>query len=278
MMTLAQALQDAATRIASVSDSPRQDAEWLLAHRLAYSRAQLFTRLQEPLEAHDAAAFEADVRRRARGEPVAYLRGRQGFWTFEVSVNADVLVPRPETELLVEWALAHLQSQTAPQVADLGTGSGVIALALQLERPDARVTGVDLSPEALAVAADNAATLGVDLIWERADFTEWLLAPGAPQDLIVSNPPYVAAGDPHLPALRFEPLMALSDGHDGLNALRALIAHAPKRLRSGGALLVEHGFDQATAVQALFTAAGFKRVETRQDLGGQPRATGGIWP
>ena len=277
-MTLALAIADAIGRLQAVSDSPRQDAEWLLAHLLGYSRAQLFTRLDHPLPQGDLDRFKALITRRAKGEPVAYLTGEKGFWTFSVAVNSAVLVPRPETELLVEWALEWLKPLASPRVADLGTGSGVIALALILERPDAHVTGVDLSADALAVARDNAAQLRAQVDWVEADFGEWLLTNGPEHDLIVANPPYIAARDPHLDALRFEPRMALTDGHDGLNALRAIIAHAALRLRAGGRLMVEHGYDQASAVQTLMTDAGFTEVTTRHDLGGQPRATAGLRP
>ncbi|WP_029890780.1 peptide chain release factor N(5)-glutamine methyltransferase [Polycyclovorans algicola] len=277
-MRLAEAIADAMTRLQAVSDSPRQDAEWLLGDRLGYSRAQLFTRLDHELAPVDAEFFERLIARRAKGEPVAYLLGEKGFWTFSVAVSPAVLVPRPETELLVAWALAWLNDLDAPTVVDLGTGSGVIALALKLERPDAQVTAIDLSPEALVVARGNAQRLGVAIDWQTADFGEWLLGQGAAQDLIVSNPPYVAARDPHLASLRFEPQMALTDGFDGLNALRVIIANARHRLRPGGGLMVEHGFDQRPAVQALFVEAGFDGVETRLDLGGQPRATVGRAP
>jgi release factor glutamine methyltransferase len=277
-MTLAEAIADAIKRLQTVSDSPRQDAEWLLGHQLGHSRAQLFTRLDQTLSPAERSRFEAHIARRAKGEPVAYLTGEKGFWTFSVTVNSAVLVPRPETELLVEWALEWLKPQPSPAVADLGTGSGVIALALKLERPDAQVTGVDLSPEALAVARSNAGRLQASINWIEADFCEWLLTKGATQDLLVANPPYIAVRDPHLEALRFEPSMALTDGHDGLNALRSIISHARERLRAGGGLMVEHGYDQRDAVQALMVDAGFIDISTRKDLGGQPRVTGGTAP
>lgn len=278
MPTLARAIADASARLRAVSDSPRQDAEILLSHELGYSRAQLFTRLNEPLKGDDASRFDAQIARRAKGEPVAYLLGEKGFWTFSVTVSPAVLVPRPETELLVEWALEVLKPLHQPRVADLGTGSGIIALALKLERPDAEVIGIDLSADALAVARGNAQQLGVAIEWAEADFAEWLVTDGPPHNLIVANPPYIAARDPHMDALRFEPSMALTDGHDGLNALRSIIANAPQRLLGGGSLLVEHGYDQREAVKVLFAEAGFLHITTRQDLGGQPRATGGTAP
>lgn len=276
-MTRAQAIAQAIERLRPVSDSPRQDAEWLLGHRAGYSRAQLFARLDEPLPADEARAFASDLERRARGEPVPYILGEQGFWTLSLQVTPAVLVPRPETELLVEWALSLLPTDRPCRVADLGTGSGAIALALASERSAWAITGVDLSAEALAVARDNGERLGLSVDWVEADFEEWLDAEGPRQDLILSNPPYVAAGDPHLLALRHEPLMALSDGHDGLNALRRLVAAAPRRLGSGAHLLLEHGYDQGAAVRQLFLDGGYEAVETRQDLGGRERATGGCY-
>jgi release factor glutamine methyltransferase len=277
-MTLAHAIANAIPRLAAVSDSPRQDAERLLAELLGLSRAQLFSRLEAALSPPVQTRFEQWLERRARGEPVAYILGERGFWTLNLTVSPAVLVPRPETEGLVEWALAVLAGQHAPRVADLGTGSGAIALALASERPDADVTGIDLSAAALAVARDNADRLRLPVTWAEADFADWLSTAPADFDLLVSNPPYIAAGDPHLEALRFEPAMALTDGHDGLNALRAIVAGALQCLRPGGGLLVEHGHDQATAVRALFVSAGFTGVETRADLAGLDRLTGGIRP
>ncbi len=276
-MTLAEAIASAVPRLTAVSDSPRQDAEYLLAAPLALSRAQLFSRLDQPLSPDMAVLFERSLARRARGEPVAYILGERGFWTFSLKVTPAVLVPRPETEGLVAWALEVLDGRSTPKVVDLGTGSGAIALALACERPDARVTAIDLSPEALTVAAENGQRLQLAVRWEQADFGDWLHRPGDRLDLIVSNPPYVAAQDPHLAALRFEPAMALTDGHDGLNALRSIIAAAPRRLQSGGWLLLEHGHDQGVAVRQLLTGTGFAAIETRRDLAGLERLSGGRW-
>lgn len=264
----------AQARIAAVSDSPRLDAELLLAQVTGLGRAQLFARLDEALPAREAERFEALVARRMRGEPVAYLTGEKGFWTLNLRVTPAVLVPRPETELLVEWALALIADRRAPHIADLGTGSGALALALAAERADAQVEATEASPAALAVARDNAQTLGL----ARVRFHEghWLepLA-RAHYDLIVSNPPYIAHDDPHLQALAQEPLTALTDGADGLNALREIVASAPDYLVSGGWLVVEHGYDQGAAVRALFAQAGFADIATRRDYGGHERATAG---
>ncbi|MGH8447409.1 MAG: peptide chain release factor N(5)-glutamine methyltransferase [Solimonas sp.] len=272
-MKLGAALMQAQAVLAADSDSPRLDAELLLGHVLALSRAQLFSRLHDELPAADLARFEPLVQRRRRGEPVAYLTGSQGFWSLTLEITPAVLVPRPETELLVDCALERLPAERALDVADLGTGSGAIALALAAERPRARVVATDVSPEALAVARRNALQAGL-----RIDFREgswWLPLAGRQFDLVVSNPPYIARGDPHLDALRHEPLLALTDGADGLQALREIVAGAPAQLRDGGWLLVEHGYDQGEAVRGLFAAAGFGDIATRRDLEGRERISGG---
>jgi release factor glutamine methyltransferase len=188
-------------------------------------------------------------------------------------VSPGVLVPRPDTETLVDWALSLMPDKLPCRVLDLGTGSGAIALALQHQRPQAEVTAVDASQDALAVARANARQLGLSVHFEHGSWFE----PVASQrfDLIVSNPPYIADGDHHLAALRFEPLSALTSGPDGLDDLRQIVAEAPAHLAPGGWLLLEHGFDQHEAVQALLRSAGFAEVSTRHDLGGQPRCTGG---
>ena len=259
---------------APVSDSPRLDAELLLGHVLGQSRAQLFVHLHEALDPKARSEFENLVRRRAKAEPVAYLTGEKGFWSLTLKVTPAVLVPRPETELLVEWALEILQGRPQPRVADLGTGSGAIALAIAVERADAVVTATDDSDAALDLARENALQLGLQRV--RFCSGSWLAAlPDAQYDLLVSNPPYIARDDAHLAALRHEPVMALTDGADGLNALREIIAGAPPRLTSGGSLLLEHGYDQGAAVRALLQDAGFKEIETRRDLGGQERASAG---
>ena len=215
--------------------------------------------------------------RRAAGEPVAYLLGEKEFHGLMLRVTPDVLIPRPDTETLVEWALACLQGlPPGAAVADLGTGSGAIALALKQARPDAAVSAVEASPAALAVAQDNGRRLGLDVRWLAGSW--WSPLAGQRLDLVVSNPPYIADGDPHLPALAHEPASALTAGPDGLRDLRAIAAGAPGQLRPGGWLLLEHGWDQAGAVQALLREAGLTAIETRHDLAGQPRCTGGRLP
>ncbi len=273
-MNVGEALLAAQALIEPVSDSPRLDAELLLGHLTGWNRAQIFMRLNEPLDAETKSAFDKLVARRAKQEPVAYLTGEKGFWTLTLKVGPGVLVPRPETELLVEWALEVVRDQRGPRIADLGTGSGAIALALATERADAKVIATDFSDAALAIARDNAHQLEL----QRVSFRNgsWLepLA-GERCDLIVSNPPYITLGDTHLQTLRHEPLMALTDGGDGLNAIREIVAAAPEHLQSGGWLLLEHGYDQAAAVRELLAQAGFRQIESRTDLGGHERATGG---
>lgn len=265
-------LQDARKRIDPV------DAEFLLVHVLGKSRSWLFAHRGDPAPVEVAAAFEALVGRRAAGEPVAYLTGQRGFWRFDLAVSPATLIPRPETELLVELALERLPADRPLRIADLGTGSGAIALALAFERPRAQVIATDASVDALDVARANAAALQL----RNVDFREgdWL-APLAGErfDLVASNPPYIALGDPHLGEgdLRFEPASALSSGTDGLDALRVITSGSPACLVNDGWLLVEHGWDQGAAVRGLFASAGFVEVETARDLEGRDRVTLGCW-
>ena len=252
----------------------RVDAEWLLAHALAKRRSWLFAHADDPVPADVAERFAALLARRQAGEPVAYLTGTQGFWTLELEVSPATLIPRPETELLVELALARIPMTAASRIADLGTGSGAIALAIAKERPRAVVVATDASEAALQVARRNAARNHIANIEFREG--DWL-APLAGEhfDLIASNPPYIAEGDPHLGEgdLRFEPASALSSGSDGFDAIRSIIAAAPIHLRSGGWLLLEHGWEQGAAVRTLLAAAGFIEVETARDLEDRDRVT-----
>jgi release factor glutamine methyltransferase len=251
----------------------RLDAELLLAHVLDLSRAGVITHDERVLTPEEQGDFERLVARRAAGEPLAYLTGTKEFWSLELEVTPAVLVPRPETELLVEWALEILPRHGAvPQVLDLGTGSGAIALAIARERPAALVTGGDVSAAALGVAQRNARRLNVGNVNFRQ--ASYLDAFGQ-FNLIVSNPPYVAEGDPHLRELAHEPALALVAGPDGLDALRVIVRVGFEHLRAGGWLLVEHGAGQGAAVRALFRDAGFEAVQTRRDLAGHERATGG---
>ena len=263
----------------------RLDARLLIEDVCGFTHADLVARPETALTREQAARLEALATRRERGEPLAYLIGRAGFRQLTLAVSPAVLVPRPETEVLVDWALAvgphdHLQKNadnaTFPYaVLDLGTGSGAIPLAIKSERPAWSVMAVDLSPAALAVARHNAEQLGLAVTWIESD---WFgnLSPDLKVDCIVSNPPYVADGDPHLQGdgLRYEPQMALTDFSDGLSALRKIVAGAPDFLKPDAYLLMEHGYDQGPAVRALL-AADFYAIETRRDLAGIERVTGG---
>lgn len=275
MSTLAALRRAAATQLAAHSPSPARDAEILLCHVLDREAAWLYAHDDAPVPPGVDAAFAALVARRVAGEPVAYLTGRRGFWTLELAVTADTLIPRPETELLVEFALEKLPAEGTGPVLDLGTGSGAIALAVKAERPQARVLAVDAQQAALAVARANAAALGLAVTFHQG---HWF-APVAGERfaLVLSNPPYIAADDAHLAQgdVRFEPRSALVAGADGLDDIRHLVATAPAYLLPGGWLALEHGWDQAAAVRALFVAAGFSDVASRRDLGGHERITCG---
>ena len=241
---------------------PLHDRAWLLAHDTDAFPETAWTAL--------AALF---ARRRA-GEPVAYLVGEKEFHGLTLKVDARVLVPRPDTETLVDWALEALGGAPSPTVLDLGTGSGAIALALQQARPDARVDAVDASVDALAVATANAERLELPVRFRQAD---WLQGAATGYALIASNPPYIAADDHHLAALRHEPLGALAAGADGLDDIRRIVLDAPAHLADGGWLLLEHGHDQAPIVRTLLAARGFTEVQSRNDLAGIARCSGGIW-
>ncbi len=256
----------------------RVDAQMLLLHALArplHDRAWLLAHDTGLLTEAQQRSWDHALQRRLQGEPVAYITGHKDFFGLTLKVDARVLDPRPDTEILVEWALELLPSGQPARVLDLGTGSGAVALALQQQRPAAQVTAVDASADALAVASTNAQRLNLPV---RCLLSHWMDAVPGPFELIVSNPPYVAEGDPHLAALTHEPLQALASGPDGLDDIRQIIAHAPSRLAPGGWLLLEHGWDQAAAVQALLRTAGFVQVQSRRDLGGIERCTGAVMP
>jgi release factor glutamine methyltransferase len=248
------------------------DARALMTHVLGCDRAWLVAHANDRLSRAHADAFFALAKRRRDGEPVAYLVGRREFWGLPLAVEPAVLVPRPETETLVEAILAKLPSERPLRVLDLGTGSGAIALALASERRNAEVLATDVSPEALDVARRNAAALAIrNVSFLRSDW--YASIPSLPFDAIVSNPPYVCAGDPHLRDgdIRFEPQLALVAGADGLAALKPIVLGAPQRLAAGGWLAVEHGYDQSEVVRALFESAGFGSVQALRDLAGIAR-------
>jgi release factor glutamine methyltransferase len=253
----------------------RLDAQLLLAQVVQRPRAWLIAHDDAPLSQERQQRFAADCQRRAAGEPLAYLLGEREFHGLQLRVSPAVLVPRPDTETLVDWALellAAMPSQT-PAVADLGTGSGAIALALKRAHPAARVCAVELSAPALAVARANGEAHRLEVEWLAGSW--WRPLHGRRFDLVLSNPPYVADGDPHLQALRHEPLQALCPGGDGLSALQQIVGGATAHLAMGGWLLLEHGHDQAEAVRHMLRLGNFQDVSTRPDLAGRPRCTGG---
>jgi release factor glutamine methyltransferase len=276
VITLTDALRHAAT-----AGLDRMDAQMLLLHamgRSPHDRAWLIAHDSDPLPPHAAARWTTLLQRRQAGEPVAYLLGEKEFGGLTLRVDARVLVPRPDTEVLVEWALEVLPPAggEAPRLLDLGTGSGAIALTIATRRPDAQITATDASADALTVAEANARRLGLSV---RFVHGAWLAAvPGERFDVIASNPPYIAEGDQHLAALAHEPLTALTAGLDGLDDLRQIVAQAPAALAPGGWLLLEHGHDQAAAVRELLSAQGFEAVSSHPDLAGIERCSGGQWP
>jgi len=264
---------------AQLPDSPsaRLDAELLLAAALGKPRSFLRTWPERVVsrEAHDL--YDRYLARRVAGEPVAYILGRQGFWSLDLEVAPHTLIPRPDTELLVETALALLPASPS-RVLDLGTGTGAIALALACERLSWQVLGVDRIPEAVALAERNRERLRLGNVAFRA--SHWFSAvEGERFSLIVSNPPYIPSTDPHLKQgdVRFEPSSALVSGQDGLDDIRLIIDQAPNHLESGGWLMLEHGFDQPDAVRDLLLSRGFSAVESRRDLGGHERISLGRW-
>jgi len=265
-------LADAVRRIQGGSDSARLDAELMLCHVLGCSRAWLFAHAHDPLEPGTVRRFQGLLARRVQGEPVAHILGRRGFWTLDLAVDASTLIPRPETELLVEAALERIGEDARLRVLDLGTGSGAIALAIASERPFTDVVAVEHSAAALALVRRNIEATGLGNVSLRQGSWYEPLA-GERFSLIVSNPPYIAAGDPHLDQgdVRFEPRSALVSGADGLDDIRLIIAGAGAHLEPGGWLMLEHGHDQGEAVRGLMAAAGFGEVGSRQDLAGHER-------
>lgn len=269
-----------AAELSPVSDSARLDIEWLLSHVLGRDRAWLLAHDDALLTDLQRLQFEAGLLRRLTGEPMAYILEQREFWSLNLRVTPAVLIPRPETERLVEAALEVLAeaSVTQPEILDLGTGSGAIALALASEWPAAGVLGVDVSAAALAVAQDNAHRLGLSRV--RFALGDWCAGLGTRRfHLVVSNPPYVPAGDDHLRRgdLRFEPVLALTPGPDGLAAFRSLAEGVRSHLEPGGWLLLEHGWDQQSAVVEILRAAGYADLRTWQDLEGRDRVSGGRW-
>ena len=273
MDTLADALR-AATALLDDSDSPQLDAELLLAHTLGTGRSHLRAHPEAALDASQAHRYAELVEARRRGEPIAYLTGKREFWSLLLKVTPATLIPRPETELLVEQAIGLIPANADWDVLDLGTGSGAIALAIAKERPRCRVTALDISADALAVAQDNARELQIS----NVEFLQGDWFAPLPQrrfQVIVSNPPYVGDSDPHLGEgdLRFEPKQALSSGGDGLRDIRRIVSDAPSHLHAGGQLLLEHGYGQGATIRQLLQTAGFVDTLSVRDLAGHERVS-----
>ncbi|MEX0976244.1 MAG: peptide chain release factor N(5)-glutamine methyltransferase [Woeseia sp.] len=275
-MRIDEALRGAVERLRGVSDSPRLDAELLLARAIDVAGSYLLAHPEDVLDDDAVERFRLAIDRRAAGVPVPYITGVREFWSIALAVSPDTLVPRPETELLVELALGHLPPGRALRVLDLGTGSGAIAVALAKERPSSFITATDQSAAALAVARENARRhLLANIEFTLGDWTSAVA--GARFDLIVSNPPYLAVDDPALPSLRHEPLTALVAGNDGLDTFRILARDCRALLDVGGSLLLEHGVDQREQVAGILVAAGWSQIECFRDLAGRPRVTQATW-
>jgi len=276
MSAVADAVRAARATLGPLDRPPGLDAELLLAGALERDRSYLHAHPEATLNEAQRRLYDQLVQRRAQREPLAYILGFKEFWSLKLRVTPDVLIPRPETELLVELALARIPERVRWNIADLGTGSGAIALAIAKERPEACVVATDISDAALTLAADNAMRLGI----ANARFVagDWFAPLREPFHLIVSNPPYVDADDPHLrnPGLRYEPSQALISGERGLADLMRIVRDAGTFLCPGGELIVEHGFEQPAAVRTLFERSGFSGVKTYRDLAGRERVTLGL--
>lgn len=272
-MTFGELVTQAATQLSEVVDSPRLEAEILLAGVLDKDRTYIIAHPDYVLDDSQSNEYRARLSSRLRGEPYAYVVKQQEFWSIPLKVTRDVLIPRPDTEVLVEQVLAYAPVNQKVSVLDLGTGSGAIAIALLASNGDFVVTAVDQSAAALSLAKTNASQYGLDIQFICSDWFSKLS--GQKFDVIVSNPPYIAAADPHLEQgdLRFEPKAALVSGDDGLDDLRAIIQQAPAYLNAEGRLFVEHGYDQAAAVAELFQQSGFAEIKLHRDLSNNDRAT-----
>jgi len=276
-VTIEQFMREATQQLSASSPTARLDAEVLLMYVTGLARTALITHAHDPLSAECEQRLRELLARRADGEPVAYLTGIREFWSMELNVTRDVLIPRPETELLVERALAHIPDDAGWTIADLGTGSGAVALAIAKERPGCQVIATDASAAAISVARGNAQRLGIaNVEFRHGDWFTPLA--DSKLEIIVSNPPYVREGDPHLTQgdVRFEPRAALTAGKDGLDAMRTIAANARAHLKPNGWLLLEHGYDQAQAIRVILVESGFRDVFTYPDLAGQDRITEGI--
>lgn len=268
---------DTAEALLRASSLPMAEARALLAQQLGVTREHLIAHPQRAVTLEHALAFRTLTQRRRDGEPMAYLLGVQEFYGRGFRVSRDVLVPRPDTETLIDVALRCLAGLSSPRVLELGTGSGCIAITLQRERPDAAITATDASAAALAIARQNAQAHQATVTFALGDWYA-AVAAAARFDVIVSNPPYIAAGDPHLAQLAHEPVLALTDGGNGLHCLQAIVRGARAHLRPGGWLLLEHGYTQGPAVTGLLREAGFSYIATTRDTAGHERVTAGRNP
>ena len=278
-MIISELLRDAAQQLESISDSPRLDAEVLLCHLLGKPRSYLHTWPDRTLDDEYLERYRQILEQRAQGTPVAHITGKKEFWSLDFQVSSDTLIPRPETELLVEYILDNYPASQHIKLADLGTGSGAIALAIASERPQWQITATEKSAAALEIARRNATALGI----QNVNFVpgSWLEPLENRQfDIIVSNPPYIPASDPHLSSgdVRFEPRSALAAGKDGLDDIRIIAEQAAENLIPGGLLIIEHGYDQKASVHEIFTQSGYKMIRQIHDIANNPRLTLGINP
>jgi len=274
-MNIAQYRKNITEQLATHSDSPKLDAELLIMHATQKTRSQLLVHYDEELSQSAEKNLTALVARRIKGEPIAYILGHQPFWSMDLFVTSDTLIPRPDTECLVEWILAHFATASQLSIADLGTGTGAIAIALALEKPQWQIDATDFSYEALAVAKKNIEKYAVNTIaLHQGDWCDAL--PQKKYDVIVSNPPYIAEKDSHLSSLKFEPQQALVSGAQGLNAIEKITQQATLFLKEKGVLIVEHGYDQGHLVAELFKKAGFHSIKNHRDLSDNLRFVTGI--
>lgn len=272
-MTLDDVLQNAEKKLAEISGTPRLDAELLLMHVMDFSRTKLVMHFDKSLTSEQQQHFEQLISRRMHGEPIAYIIGHKAFWDFDLKVTKDTLIPRPETEDLIEWLLQNFDGESK-KVADLGVGSGAIAITLAHEKPNWLIHATDINSNTLIVAEENAKNYELkNLKFYQGSWCEAL--PEKNYDLIISNPPYIKSDDPHLQALRFEPIQALDGGPDGLRDLTLIIEQAKNYLKPGGMLVLEHGYDQRSALIRIMKNFGYTDVEDHEDLAHQPRFISG---
>ena len=276
-MNIRQLIDTASQQLSQLSDSPRLDAEILLAHSLRKNRSWLMTWPENTPDEAQLQLFQQLLQQRLQGHPIAHLTGEREFWSLPLQVTADTLIPRPDTELMVEQILARYPAEPAIQLLDLGTGSGAISLALAHERPAWQITASDRSEAALQVAQRNAEQLGLDIEFKHSDWFSTLQ--GQLFDVIASNPPYIPRTDPHLSQgdVRFEPLSALASGDDGLDAIRHICATATDFLKPAGQLFIEHGYDQMTEIHDILHRNHYHSIQQYHDLAGSPRLTSGIF-